>query len=162
MKLSFILAALILPAGLAVAQTPDGELPVDPYEMSNENAGADPYEGAALYEAFGNEAGVSRVVDGMVDRSLEDPRIAEILIASDLVRLRRTLKEQFCYILGGACDYSGRDMQSSHKDLGITNRELNALIENLQFAMNAEGIPFRAQNKLLAKLAPMQPDVVTR
>lgn len=162
MKSSLLLAAVLLSAGLAAAQTPDGELPVDPYVISNENAGADPYDGAALYTAFGGEAGVGRVVDGMVDRSLEDPRIAEILIASDLVRLRRTLKEQFCYILGGACDYSGRDMQSSHKDLGITNRELNALIENLQLAMNAEGIPFRAQNKLLAKLAPMQPDVVTR
>ncbi|WP_213268410.1 group 1 truncated hemoglobin [Hyphomonas sp.] len=113
-------------------------------------------------EVFGSEEGVASIVDTMVGISLEDSRMAEILMASDLVRLRRTLKEQFCCILAGPCDYTGRDMASSHKDHGITNREFNALVENLQLAMNREGVPFRAQNKLLAKLAPMQRDVVTR
>lgn len=161
-KLSFLLAALILPAGIALAETPPGELPVDPYEMSNDNAGADPFEGEALFAAFNGEEGIARVVDDMVDRSLADPRIKDIFAASDLVRLRRTLKEQFCFILNGPCDYTGKDMKSSHADHGITNREFNALVENLQHAMNTEGVPFRAQNKLLAKLAPMQRDVVTR
>jgi hemoglobin len=161
-RLSFLIAALILPAGLALAKPPPGELPVDPYEMSNENAGADPFEGEALFLSFNGEEGISRVVDDMVDRSLADHRIKDIFAASDLVRLRRTLKEQFCFILNGPCDYTGKDMASSHKDHGITNREFNALVENLQLAMNTEGVPFRAQNKLLAKLAPMQRDVVTR
>ena len=97
MKRSILLAALILPAGLVLAEPPPGELPVDPYEMSNENAGADPYEGTKLFEAFNGEEGVARVVDDMVDRSLADPRIKDIFAASDIVRLRRTLKEQFCY-----------------------------------------------------------------
>lgn len=161
-KASFLLAAFILPASLAVAEPPPGELPVEPYEMSNDNAGADPFEGEALFLAFNGEEGISRVVDDMVDRNLADPRIKDIFAASDLVRLRRTLKEQFCFILNGPCDYTGMDMASSHKDHGITNREFNALVENLQLAMNTEGVPFRAQNKLLAKLAPMQRDVVTR
>jgi hemoglobin len=165
MKMRFLIASAVLLSGMANAQTEDvpaGELPVDAYEMSNDNAGADPIAGENLYEVFGGEEGVGRIVDTMVDISLEDSRIAEILMASDLVRLRRTLKEQFCYILAGPCDYTGRDMASSHKDHGITNREFNALVENLQLAMNKEGVPFRAQNKLLAKLAPMQRDVVTR
>ncbi|ABI77255.1 protozoan/cyanobacterial globin family protein [Hyphomonas neptunium ATCC 15444] len=130
--------------------------------ISNENAGAAPLPDEDLYEVFGGEAGVSRIVDDLVERSLNDPRIADIFAASDLVRLRRTLKEQFCFILAGPCDYTGMDMASSHKDHGITNREFNALVENLQHAMNAESVPFRAQNKLLAALAPMQRDVVTR
>ena len=161
-KLSIFLAAILVPASLVIAEPPPGELPVDPYEMSNANAGAEPYEGEALFAAFKGEAGISRIVDDLVERSVADPRIGEILAASDLVRLRRTLKEQFCYILNGPCDYTGKDMASSHKDHGITNREFNALVENLQHAMNKEGVPFRAQNKLLAKLAPMQRDVVTR
>jgi hemoglobin len=161
-KLTLLLAAFTLPAGLACAEPPPGELPVDPYEVSNANAGADPFEGKALFNAFNGEAGIGRIVDDLVERNLADPRIKDIFAASDLVRLRRTLKEQFCYILNGPCDYTGMDMASSHKDHGITNREFNALVENLQHAMNKEGVPFRAQNKLLAKLAPMQRDVVTR
>ena len=165
MKLLILFAAILCLSGPCFAQgteVPPGELPVDPYLISNDNAGADPLADENLYEVFGGEAGVSRIVDEMVDRSISDPQIAEIFGASDLVRLRRTLKEQFCYILAGPCDYTGKDMASSHKDHGITNREFNALVENLQLAMNREGVPFRAQNKLIAALAPMQKDVVTR
>ena len=149
-KMTLLLAAFTLPAVLAFAEPLAGELPVDPYEKSNANAGAEPFDDAKLFEAFNGEAGIARVVDGMVDRSLADPRIKDIFAASAIVRLRRTHKEQFCYILAGPCDYTGKDMASSHRDHGIANREFNALVENLQAAMNEEGVPFRAQNKLLA------------
>ncbi len=161
-RLLFVLVLVCLPWNGALAQVPPGELPVDHYEISNANAGADPYTGTALFEAFNGEAGIARIVDDMMARNLEDQRIKDVFAASDHVRLTRTLKEQFCYILNGPCDYTGKDMKSSHADHGITKREFNALVENLQLAMNTEGVPFRAQNKLLAKLAPMQRDVVTR
>lgn len=38
--------------------------------------------------------------------------------------------------------------------------DLNALVENLQAAMREAGVPFAAQNLLLAKLAPMSGQVV--
>lgn len=139
-----------------------GELPVDPYEMSNANAGAGPFRGTGMRDAFHGQDGIHRIVKDMVDRSVADPRISEIFVAHDLVRLRRTLFEQFCYILNAGCDYSGRDMASSHKDLGLQVDDLNVLVEHLQSAMAAEGISFAAQNRFLSKLAPMKRDVVTR
>ena len=39
---------------------------------------------------------------------------------------------------------------------------LNELVENLQVAMREAGVPFAAQNRLLAKLAPMSRQVVER
>ncbi len=165
MKLILFLLAAAWLAGAALAQTaevPPGELPVDPYEISNDNAGAAPVKDANLFEAFGGKTGIGRIVDATVDISLADPRIADIFAASDLVRLRRTLKEQFCYLLAGPCDYTGKDMASSHRDHGITTAEFNALVENLQVAMQREGVPFRVQNKLVARLAPMHREIVTR
>lgn len=44
-------------------------------------------------------------------------------------------------------------MQQSH---------FNALVEVLQSAMDAQGIPFAQQNRLLALLAPMHRDVITK
>jgi hemoglobin len=72
------------------------------------------------------------------------------------------LKEQFCYILNGGCDYSGRDMAMMHEDHGISVAEFNALVELMQDAMTREGVPFSVQNKFLAKLAPMKREVVRR
>ena len=167
--LSAAIALLAPAAALAQSAAPDvmsteypGELAVAPHARSDANAGATPFEGTAMYEAFNGEAGVGRIVDSLVARSEADPRISGIFAASDLVRLRRTLKEQFCYILGGGCAYSGRDMAAAHADMGAQAADMGALVENLQAAMREEGVPFAVQNRFLAKLAPMKRDVVTR
>ena len=139
-----------------------GELPVDPYPQSNANAGATPYDSAGLVRDFGGREGIARIAARTVELSEADPRIAAIFAAHDMVRLKRTLGEQFCYLLGAGCDYSGRDMRSAHTDMGVTKADMNALVENLQAAMREAGVPFAAQNRLLAKLAPMSREVVER
>lgn len=138
------------------------EEPVPPYAVADGNAGAGPFAGTAMFAAFHGQAGITRIVDDLVATSQADPRIGDIFKGQDMVRLRRTLKEQFCYILHGGCGYTGRDMASSHKDLGIQAKDMNALVENLQAAMRREGVAFARANAFLSKLAPMKRDVVTR
>lgn len=158
-----LLRSLILVAALAASPAfAQAEKPVDPYTQSNANAGATPVADPGLLAEFHGLEGVGRIADDLVDRNITDPRIKDIFAETDLIRLRRTLKEQFAYLLGAPVSYTGRDMTASHKDHGINTTEFNALVENLQKAMDKEGVPFHAQNKLLAKLAPMKRDVVTR
>jgi len=139
-----------------------GELPVEPYVQDNANAGAEPFDSARLAAAFGGRSGIQEIAERTVDLSQADPRIAEIFIAHDMVRLKRTLGEQFCYLLNAGCDYTGRDMKSVHTGLGVTRADMNALVENLQVAMREADVPFAAQNKLLARLAPMSGNVIER
>ena len=155
-----LIAAVVLL--LQAGSIPAAEEPVDPYVQSNTNAGAKPVSDKALWTAFHGAPGVSRIVDDLVTSSAADPRIADIFRNQDLVRLRRTLNEQFCYILGGGCDYTGRNMAAAHKDMGIQQADMGALVENLQAAMRREHVAFPAQNRLLAKLAPMHRDIVGR
>jgi len=164
-RAALLALAVTLAAGPVWAQdaaVPPGELPVDPYTQSNANAGATPLTDPAVLEAFHGQAGLARIAADLVDRSVADPRIKDFFAAADLTRLKRTLTEQFCYVLGGGCAYTGRDMTSVHKDQGIAPRDFNALVENLQAAMDEEGVPFAAQNKLLAKLAPMSRQAIER
>ncbi|MBB4615958.1 group I truncated hemoglobin [Sphingomonas abaci] len=146
----------------APAPTPAGEEPVAPYAESDANAGAAPFRGDAMWRAFGAAAGVHAIVDDLVARNTADPRITDIFRNRDLVRLRRTLFEQFCYILNGGCHYSGQTMAQSHKDMGIQQADMAALVENLQAAMRGQHVPMAAQNRLLAKLAPMHRPIVAR
>ena len=139
-----------------------GEIPVDPYVQDNRHAGATPFTGAAMANAFGGQDGIRRIAIRTVELSEADPRIATIFQSHDMVRLKRTLFEQFCYILNSGCYYSCRYMSSSHNYLGIRMRDMNALVENLQAAMREEKIAFAAQNRFLGKLAPMSGDVVER
>jgi hemoglobin len=139
-----------------------GEIPLDPYPPSDANAGAAPFAGEAMARAFSGKQGIRRITDRTVDLSEADPRIKAIFAGHDLVRLKRTLFEQVCYILNAGCSYSGRDMKAAHKGLGTTRADLNALVENLQQAMRDAHVPFPAQNRLLAKLAPMDRAVTER
>ena len=139
-----------------------GEFPVDPYVEDNANAGAAPYSSNRLAAAFGGREGIARIAARTIDLAEADPRIAEIFVSHDTVRIKRTLGEQFCYLLNAGCDYTGRDMATAHSGLGVTRADMNALVENLQAAMREAGVSFAAQNKLLAKLAPMSGQVVER
>ena len=98
----------------------------------------------------------------VMPRWLQNPRTRPFFENSDQERIKLQLVEQFCVILGGDCSYSGRDMKTSHAGLGIDRADFNRLVEVLQVAMNEHKVPFRAQNKLLAKLAPMHREVVTK
>ncbi len=115
-----------------------------------------------VFKQFGEEAGLVKLMDVFMDKLLADPRMRPFFENSDQARVKKHLVEQFCVILGGPCKYSGRDMKSSHAALGIDRANFNALVEDLQWAMNKQGIPFRAQNKLLAKLAPMHREIETK
>ncbi|GAA4762705.1 group I truncated hemoglobin [Novosphingobium ginsenosidimutans] len=139
-----------------------GEVPIAPYEQSNANAQATPFSDAKLLAAFGGRTGIQRIANRLVELSEADPRISDVFKAKDTVRLKRTLFEQFCYIMGAGCDYTGRTMQAAHKDLGLQRADMNALVENLQQSMHEAKVPFSAQNRLLAKLAPMEREVVVR
>ena len=157
MRLAAFAALMLL---TAFADPP--EEAVDPYVQSDANAGATPLKDDATFRAFHGMAGLQRIAADLVAFSHADPRTADIFRAADNARLKRTLAEQFCYILGGGCHYSGRDMKSVHADMGLQTADFGALVENLQRAMDKERVPFRAQNRLLAKLAPMKRVVVVR
>lgn len=162
------LIAVLALAGPAAAQDKPqpwampGEDKVDPYTVSDANAGASPITDPSVLAAFHGKDGIHRVVDEAVTLSHDDPRISEIFRKTDLVRLKRTLFEQLCYVLGGGCAYTGRDMKQAHKKMGLQASDMNALVENLQLAMRHEHVPFSDQNKLLAKLAPQKRQMMER
>jgi hemoglobin len=126
------------------------------------DAGATPLPNDAVFKAFHGQEGVERVANTLIDKSMADPRISDIFKGQDIPHLKKMLSEQFCYLLDGPCRYTGKDMKTAHKDMGLQMSDFNALVEDLQYAMDKEGVPFRAQNKLLAKLAPMERVVVVR
>jgi hemoglobin len=116
----------------------------------------------SVYQAMGGRGGIKAIVDDFLQLVLADTRIKKTFQDADLEHLAMRLNEQFCELGGGPCKYGGKDMKTIHADLHITNAQFNALAEDLQLAMDKHGVPSREQNKLLAKLAPMQHSIVTQ
>ncbi|SED71481.1 group I truncated hemoglobin [Pseudomonas anguilliseptica] len=116
----------------------------------------------SLYRDLGGQAGITRIVEGMLLNIAADARIVRHFENIDIVRLRDKLVEQVCVEAGGPCTYTGDSMEESHKGQNLTPSDFNALVENLQEAMSAQGVPMPAQNRLLARLAPMRAQVIDR
>jgi len=116
---------------------------------------------SGLYQALGEKPGIARLMDDFVNRVVKDPRIGGHFKDVKPQALKDSLTDQICQISGGPCKYEGADMKSAHADMDINKGHFNALVEVLQSAMDAQGIPFVQQNRLLALLAPMHRDVIT-
>lgn len=116
----------------------------------------------SLYREFGEQPGLVRIIDDFYDLLLADPRTLPYFEGAPIKRIKQKLAEQFCVLLDGPCVYTGRTMKRAHEGQNIDRAAFNALVEDLQTAMDKNGVPFRAQNKLLAKLAPMYRDVQDR
>ena len=116
---------------------------------------------AGLYAALGEKAGIDRLAGDFVARLLRHPRIGTHFKDAQPGPLQQSLAEQFCALSGGPCTYQGADMLDVHADMDINKGDFNALVEVLQRAMDAQGIAFSQQNRLLALLAPMHRDIIT-
>jgi hemoglobin len=139
-------AGLLLASSLGMAQTP--------------------YAEDSTYRGLGGKEGIDKIVASFLALVQQDERVKESFVDFDMEQLAVRLAEQFCEFSGGPCKYTGkykdRDMESSHVDLNITNAQFNAVTEDLQLAMERHGVANSVQNKLIAKLAPMQRAIVTK
>lgn len=114
----------------------------------------------ALLQTFGQREGLQRLATDYVARVRADARVGHFFAKTKPQNLAQQLGDQFCQVLRGPCAYEGDTMRAAHADYKITRADFLAMVEVLQAAMEAQGIPFAAQNKLLAVLAPMHRDIV--
>jgi hemoglobin len=122
--------------------------------------GANASRAATLFADMGGAPVLHTAVDRFTDIVIADPRINFTFADTDLGKFKALLYEQLCQLSGGPCTYTGRDMATAHRKLMIDTAEFNALAEDLYIALGQAGVPYRLQNKLMAKLAPMKRDIV--
>ena len=134
---STLLLGLALAAGMAQAQNTD-----------------------ALYTELGGQPGLVALIDDFMPRLLADARMNPFFKDVDQAHVKDQLVSQFCEVSGGPCRHKGPDMKKAHAGFDISRAHFNALVEVLQNSMDARGIPFAAQNRLLARLAPMHREIV--
>ena len=116
--------------------------------------------GDALYRALGGQTGLVKLMDDFMQRLLVDPRMKPFFIDVDQPHVKEQLVAQFCEVSGGPCKLEGPNMKKVHDGFDINKGHFNAMVEVLQQAMDAQGIAFAAQNRLLAQLAPMHREII--
>ena len=113
----------------------------------------------SLYQALGNNAGVSAIIDGLFRRISTDTRIVHHFDETDIALFRERLIEHICWIADGDCAYHGESMEKTHQGLNITQADFDALVGHLIASMKEQHIPLATRNALLKRLAPMYSDI---
>src|SRR5256885_6995688 len=83
----------------------------------------------SLYDRLGGQAAVEAVVKDFAGNVLADTRINKKFAKSNADRLVKNLTDFVCNATGGPCKYTGRTMKQSHRNMGVTTGEFNALVE---------------------------------
>lgn len=128
-------------------ELPDSYIPVAPLDDT-------------LYQALGGQEGLVKIVAEFRNRLLADARLAPYFRDTDETQFRKHLVVQFCEVSGGPCKQKTYNMRRLHSGVDINKASFNATVEVLQQALDAQGIAFHTQNRLLAQLAPMHRDIV--
>ena len=102
---------------------------------------------------------VSAVVDDFAGNVLADTRINKKFAKSNAPRCWPTSKISSASP-PAACKYTGLSMKESHKNMGTTAGEFNALVEDLVKTLNKFGVKEQEQKELLTALAGLKGDIV--
>ena len=113
-----------------------------------------------LYERLGGGAAVTAVIDDFVARCAGDGRINPKFARTDVPRLKAMLVEQVSAATGGKVQYTGRNMLDTHRGMGVTGGEFEALVEDLVATLNKFGVADKSQSELLGILGPLRGDIV--
>jgi hemoglobin len=121
----------------------------------------------SLYDRLGGKTAITAVVDEFVGRVAADKRINAFFAetAKDpgrLMAFKNKLVDQICEASGGPCKYAGKDMKAAHAGMGVTEKDFNALVDDLTGALDKFKVASADKQGLLGVLGPMKKDIVTK
>jgi hemoglobin len=119
-----------------------------------------------LYERLGGVYRIATVVDDLIDRVMDDPRlnanprVDEAHHRVSAAGFKYLVTEMVCWTSGGPQQYSGRSMRESHQDLRITAAEWDAFLDDVQHTLDTFGVPPAEQEELRAIVASTRAEIV--
>lgn len=119
----------------------------------------------SLYERLGGYNAIAAVIDDLMNRIGSDPRLAKYFAGhgqDSMKRLRQMQIEMICEAAGGPCFYTGRNMKTVHKGMGIDGIEWQSLITHLVGVLDTFSVADAEQKEVLNILNMIKGDIVER
>src|SRR5215831_20823008 len=100
--------------------------------------------GSTLYARLGGYEAIAAVADDLLPRLMSDPQLGRFWAhrGSDGIRREKQLLIDFlCASAGGPLYYTGRDMATSHKGMGITAKDWEIFLNHLNATLDKFAVP---------------------
>ena len=135
--------------------------------MSPNSSAAAPQAAAqdSLYKRLGGYDALAAVTDDFIGRLATDPKEGRFFVGlstDSKVRVRQHVVDFLCVATGGPCKYTGRDMETAHTGLNITEDDWTICVKALTDTLNKFKVPAREQGEVINAVAGLKSKIVGR
>jgi hemoglobin len=119
----------------------------------------------SLYKRLGGYDAVAAVTDDFITRLVTNKQLSRFFVGlsdDSKGKVRNHIINQVCMVTGGPCNYTGRDMKTTHKGLGITESDWNVMASLFVETLTKFNVPKKEQDELLAIVATTKKDIVEK
>ena len=122
-------------------------------------------EKKSLYARLGGYDALAAVTDDFIGNLANDKLVARFLTGlsdDSKVKLREHVIEFLCDVTGGPCHYTGRDMKTAHKGLGITSADWDSSVKDLTMTLDKFKVPAQEKGEVLSAIGGLKKDIVEK
>lgn len=119
----------------------------------------------SLYQRLGGYDAVAAVVDDFMGRMASNKQLSRFFVNLDndrKIKARQLTVDFVCKSAGGPCAYTGRDMLTSHKGMGITNDDWNISVKLLKQTLSKFNVPEKETGEVLGLIASLKQNIVDK
>ena len=116
-----------------------------------------------LYQRLGGYDAISAVANNLLDRLMQDEQLGRFWQnrgTDGINREKQLLIDYLCASSGGPMLYTGRDNQTSHKGMGITESDWNVFMNYLEDTLQHFQVPAAEKDQVLAFIGSTKVDIV--
>jgi hemoglobin len=135
-------------------------------EASEPPLAADEAKKKTLWDRLGGEPGVTKIVDDFVDLAAPDPKIDFFRRGkykptdAEVAKMKREIIQQISQATGGPLKYTGPDMKSVHKGMGITQAQFDAAAADLKQALEKNKVAPEDVKRILDAVGSYRKEIV--
>jgi hemoglobin len=118
-----------------------------------------------LYKRLGGYDALAAVTDDFLGRLANDPKEGRFFVGlstDSKTRVRQHVVDFLCVATGGPCKYTGRDMETAHTGLNITEEDWTIAVKALGDTLNKFKVPTREQGEVVSAIAGLKSKIVGR
>lgn len=115
---------------------------------------------ATLYDKFGGEDVISKVVDYFYELVLADDTVNYFFKNTDMEKQRKHQTKFISFALGGPNQYTGASMAKAHAGMNLQENHFNAIATHLHDALAHFGVGEGDIDAVLTKVASLKDDIL--
>ncbi len=120
---------------------------------------------ATLFARLGGYDAIAAVADDLLPRLMSDSQLGRFWAhrgADGIRREKQLLIDFLCASAGGPLYYTGRDMTTSHKGMGISASDWEIFLRHLQATLDKFQVPESERRDVLAFVESTRADIVEK